>query len=272
MTFGLEWQLIVELLLLGACAGFLAGLLGVGGGMLLVPFMTFVLTHQGMPAPYIVKMAIATSLATICFTSLSSVRSHHRRGAVRWDVAMLLAPGIIVGSLIGAQIAKALPTQVLAWLFAAFIGFSATQMLLNRKPKPSRQLPGPQGTFGAGGVIGLLSALVGAGGAFVSVPFMTWCNVPIHNAVATSAALGFPIALAGTVGYMIAGWSLPDMPSGTVGFVYLPALVAIAAASVLTAPAGARLAHRLNMRQMRRVFAVLLYGLAAYMLYKGFAG
>jgi len=155
---------------------------------------------------------------------------------------------------------------------AAFIGFSATQMLINRKPKASRQLPGPQGTFGAGGVIGLLSALVGAGGAFVSVPFMTWCNVPIHNAVATSAALGFPIALAGTVGYIIAGWSLPDMPSGAIGFIYLPALMAIAAASVLTAPIGARLAHRLDMAQLRRAFAVLLYGLAAYMLYKGIAG
>jgi uncharacterized membrane protein YfcA len=121
-------------------------------------------------------------------------------------------------------------------------------------------------------VIGLLSALVGAGGAFVSVPFMTWCNVPIHNAVATSAALGFPIALAGAVGYIIAGRSLPDMPSGTIGFIYLPALVAIAAASVLTAPIGARLAHRLDMAQLRRAFAVLLYGLAAYMLYKGIAG
>ena len=119
-------------------------------------------------------------------------------------------------------------------------------MLIDRKPKPSRQLPGPQGTFGAGGVIGLLSALVGAGGAFVSVPFMTWCNVPIHNAVATSAALGFPIALAGTIGYIIAGWSLPEMPSGAIGFIYLPALMAIAAASVLTAPIGARLAHRLR--------------------------
>ena len=268
MTLDLGWQLIVELLLLGAFAGFLAGLLGVGGGMLMVPFMTFVLTSKGMPTQYVVKMAIATSLATICFTSMSSVRSHHRRGAVRWDVVMLLAPGIVAGSLIGAQVAKALPTQILALLFAAFVGFSATQMLLDRKPKPSRQMPGPQGTFAAGGVIGMLSALVGAGGAFVSVPFMTWCNVPIHNAVATSAALGFPIALAGTVGYIVAGWSLPDMPGGAIGFIYLPALVTIAAASVLTAPFGARLAHKLDRSHLRGVFAMLLYSLAGYMLYK----
>ncbi|MEP7056393.1 MAG: sulfite exporter TauE/SafE family protein [Caldimonas sp.] len=270
VTLGLGWQLIFELLLLGAVAGFLAGLLGVGGGMLMVPFMTFVLTSKGMPTQYVVKMAIATSLATICFTSISSVRTHHRRGAVRWDVVKLLAPGIVAGSLLGAQIAKALPTQVLAWLFAAFVGFSGTQMLLDRKPKPTRQLPGATGTLAAGGAIGTLSALVGAGGAFVSVPFMTWCNVPIHNAVATSAALGFPIALAGTIGYVIAGWSLPAMPPGAIGFIYLPALATIAAASVLTAPAGARLAHRLQMAELRRVFAVLLYGLAGYMLYKGF--
>ena len=269
MTLGFSWQLVIELLALGCFTGFLAGLLGIGGGMLMVPFMTFVLTSKGMPTQYVVKMAIATSLATICFTSVSSVRSHHQRGAVRWNIVVLLAPGIVAGSLIGAQIAKALPTQILALLFAAFVGFSGTQMLIDRKPKPSRQLPGPQGTFAAGGAIGLLSALVGAGGAFVSVPFMTWCNVPIHNAVATSAALGFPIALAGTVGYIVAGWSLPDMPPGAIGFIYLPALVTIAAASVLTAPFGARLAHQLNMVQLRRVFAVLLYGLAGYMLFKG---
>ena len=272
MTLGLEWQLILELLLLGAVAGFLAGLLGVGGGMLMVPFMTFVLTSKGMPSQYVLKMAIATSLATICFTSISSVRTHHQRGAVRWDVVLLLAPGIIAGSLIGAQLAKALPTRILALLFAAFVGFSATQMLIDRKPKPSRLLPGRAGTLAAGGAIGLLSALVGAGGAFVSVPFMTWCNVPIHNAVATSAALGFPIALAGTIGYVVAGWSLPEMPPGALGFIYVPALVTIAAASVLTAPIGAHLAHQLHMSQLRRVFAVLLYGLSAYMLSKGIAG
>ena len=272
MTLGLGWALILELLLLGAFAGFLAGLLGVGGGMLMVPFMTFVLSSKGVPAQYVVKMAIATSLATICFTSISSVRTHHLRGAVRWHIVKLLAPGIVAGSLLGAQLAKVLPTQSLALLFAVFVGFSATQMLIDRKPKPSRQLPGAQGTLAAGGAIGMLSALVGAGGAFVSVPFMTWCNVPIHNAVATSAALGFPIAFAGTLGYVIAGWSLHDMPAGALGFIYLPALVAIAAASVLTAPIGARLAHQLPMAQLRRAFAVLLYGLAAYMLYKGSGG
>jgi uncharacterized membrane protein YfcA len=268
MTGGLGAQLVLELLVLGCFTGFLAGLLGIGGGMLLVPFMTFLLSNKGMPAEHVVKMAIATSLATICFTSIASVRAHHQRGAVLWSVARLLAPGIVIGSLLGAQLAKALPSPVLALLFALFVGFSATQMLIDRKPKPSRQLPGTAGMLGAGGVIGLLAALVGAGGAFVSVPFMTWCNVKIHNAVATSAALGFPIAVAGTVGYMVAGWSLRDMPPGTIGYLYLPALVTISIASVLTAPLGARTAHRMDMRQLKRVFAVLLFGLAAYMVYK----
>lgn len=269
MAFGLEWALIVELLVLGACMGFLAGLLGVGGGMLLVPFMTFLLTLKGFPAPYIVKMAVATSLATICFTSISSVRAHHARGAVRWDIVRLLAPGIVVGSMAGAQLAKAMPSNVLALFFALFVGFSATQMLIDKRPKPSRQLPGTAGMLGAGGAIGGLSALVGAGGAFISVPFMTACNVTIHNAVATSAALGFPIALAGTVGYIVAGWSLPGMPAGTLGFLYLPALAVVSLASVTTAPLGARSAHRLNVKQLKRLFACLLYGLASYMLYRG---
>jgi uncharacterized protein len=268
MTGGLDWQLVVELLILGSFTGFLAGLLGIGGGMLMVPFMTLLLSARGMPPQHVVKMAIATSLATICFTSIASVRAHHRRGVVLWPVAKLLAPGIIVGSMLGAQVAKALPSQALAVLFAVFVGFSALQMLIDAKPKPSRQLPGSGGMLAAGGVIGLFASLVGAGGAFVSVPFMTWCNVKIHNAVATSAALGFPVAAAGTIGYVIAGWSLRDMPAGAVGFIYLPALLIISSASVLTAPLGARTAHRMDMRQLKRVFAALLFGLAAYMVWK----
>ena len=268
MTGGLGWQGVAELLLLGSITGFLAGLFGIGGGMLMVPFTTLLLSSKGMPPAYIVKMAIATSLATICFTSVASVRAHHGRGAVLWPVARLLAPGIVLGSLLGAQIAKALPSQVLAVLHALVVSSSAAQMLIDSKPTPSRQLPNRAGMLAAGGVVGLLASLVGAGGAFVSVPFMTWCNVKIHNAVATSAALGFPIAVAGTVGYVIAGWSLPDMPAGALGFIYLPALVTISIASVLTAPLGARTAHRMDVRQLKRLFAVLLFGLAAYMIYK----
>jgi uncharacterized membrane protein YfcA len=264
--------LIVALLAMGCVSGFLAGLLGIGGGMLLVPALTFIASARGFPADYVVKMAVATSLATIMFTSLSSVRAHHKRGSVRWDVVKLLAPGIVVGSLLGAQIARLLSTKALALVFAVFVTYSAVQMFIDKKPKPSRQLPRDAGMFGAGTAIGTLSALVGAGGGFISVPFMTWCNVPIHTAVATSSALGFPIALAGTIGYVYAGWNLQGVPAGSFGYLYLPALVLIASVSVLFAPLGAKAAHSLDVRQLKRVFAVLLFVLAAYMASKGLAG
>lgn len=262
----LDPLLIAGLLLIGTCTGFLAGLLGIGGGMIMVPFVTMILTAKGYPADYTVKMAVATSLATICFTSISSVRAHHQRGAVLWPVVKVLAPGILVGSLLGAQLAVALPGKLLGILFAIFVAFSATQMLLNRKPKPSRTLPGPLPTFAVGNVIGVLSALVGAGGAFVSVPFMTWCNVKIHDAVGTSSALGFPIAFAGTLGYIWAGQGMPQMPPGSVGYLYLPGLLIISLASMVMAPLGARTAHRMDIQPLKKVFAVVLYCLAAYFL------
>lgn len=268
MSSVLDLQLVLELLLIGTCTGFLAGLLGIGGGMIMVPFVTMILTSRGYPADYTVKMAVATSLATICFTSMSSVRAHHRRGAVLWPVVKVLAPGILAGSLLGAQVAVALPGKLLGILFAVFVAFSATQMFLHRKPKPSRTLPGPLATFGVGNVIGMLSALVGAGGAFVSVPFMTWCNIRIHDAVGTSSALGFPIALAGTLGYIWAGRGLPQMPPGSIGYLYLPGLFIISAASMLIAPLGARTAHRMDIQPLRKVFAVVLYCLAAYFLFR----
>jgi uncharacterized membrane protein YfcA len=268
----LEWTLVAELLALGCFTGFLAGLLGIGGGMLLVPFMTLLLSHRGVSAALSVKMAIATSMATILFTSISSVRAHHKRGAVRWDIVRTLAPGIVLGGLVaGAGVFALLKGTTLALVFAVFVGFSATQMLLDKKPKPTRQMPGPAGRLAAGGVIGFVSGLVGAGGGFVSVPFMSWCNVAMHNAVATSAALGFPIALANTVGYVVGGWSLQNPLPGAVGYLWLPALAVIAAASVLFAPLGAKTAHAMNVRQLKRVFAGMLYLLAGYMLYKALA-
>ena len=262
----IEPLLIVELIVLGASTGFLAGLLGIGGGMLMVPFLTFILDSKGFPQEYTVKIAVATSLATICFTSLSSVRAHHARRAVLWPIVQILAPGILLGSLFGAQMAVALPGKLLGILFAIFVAFSATQMFMDRKPKPGRTLPGRMATFSMGWLIGMLSSLVGAGGAFVSVPFMTWCNVKIHDAVGTSAALGFPIAVAGTIGYLLAGQGMPLMPPGTMGYLYLPGLVVISIASIITAPLGARTAHGMDIRPLKKVFATVLYGLAAYFL------
>ncbi|NML14637.1 sulfite exporter TauE/SafE family protein [Azohydromonas caseinilytica] len=269
----MDLTLAAELLLLGCCTGFLAGLLGIGGGMLLVPFLSFILSHRGVPSDMAVKMAIATSMTTIVFTSLSSVRAHHKRGAVRWPLVRNMAPGIVLGGMLaGAGAFALIKGQALALFFAAFVAFSATQMLRARAPHPDRDMPGRLGQAAAGSGIGFLSGLVGAGGGFVSVPFMTRCNVPIHQAVATSAALGFPIALANTAGYLIGGIGLTPALPGAVGYLYLPALGVIAAASVMLAPLGARTAHALDVRQLKRAFAVLLYLLAAYMLYKGLQG
>jgi uncharacterized protein len=264
----MDTGLIIAFLILGAATGFAAGLLGIGGGMLLVPFITLLLAAKQFPQELIVHMAIATSLATIMFTSVSSVRAHHKRGAVAWHIVKLLAPGIVLGSWIGPWIGKQMNALGLALFFAVFVSFSATQMLLDKKPAASRELPKTSGMLGAGIVIGILSGLVGAGGGFISVPFMTWCNVKIHNAVATSAALGFPIALAGTLSNIYYGMSIPGLPAGSLGFIYLPALLVISLASVLTAPLGARTAHKLPVKSLRKVFAAMLYGLAGYMLYK----
>lgn len=266
----IEPLLIVELILLGLCTGFLAGLLGIGGGMIMVPFLTIILSGRGVVPDLAVKMAIATSMATILFTSISSVRAHHQRGAVRWDLVKGLAPGIVLGGMLASMgVFALLKGAWLALFFAAFVSFSATQMFLDKKPAPTRQVPGTAGLLGAGGVIGFLSGMVGAGGGFVSVPFMTWCNVTIHNAVATSAALGFPIALANVIGYVISGQGLQNLPAHSFGYLWLPGLGVIAACSVFTAPIGARAAHKLPIKQLKRAFSSILYLLAAYMLYKG---
>jgi len=266
----MDISLILLFLLLGTFTGFAAGLLGIGGGMLMVPFITMLLTARDFPRELIVHMAIATSLSTIMFTSLSSVRAHHKRGAVLWPVVKVFAPGILIGSWIGPWIGTKLNSFGLALFFAIFVGFSATQMLMDKKPSASRELPQAPGMFGAGTIIGVLSGLVGAGGGFISVPFMTWCNVKIHNAVATSAALGFPIALAGTLSNIYFGMNEPGLPPGSLGFIYLPALLVISVASVFTAPYGAKTAHALPVKSLKKVFAIVLYALAAYMLYKAF--
>jgi len=258
--------LVLVLAVLGTITGFLAGLLGIGGAMLMVPVITFLLRSRGYPADITAKIAVATSLATICFTSMSSVRAHQKRGAVRWDLVRLLAPGLVIGALGGAHLAVTLPGAWLAIFFGVFLIVSGTQMAIDRKPKASRSLPPPALTGGVGLAIGTLAALVGAGGAFMTVPFMTWCNVRIHEAVGTSAALGFPIALAGTLGYMWAGRGLAQTPPGSIGYIFLPGLVIIALASMTLAPLGARIAHGMEIRPLKRIFAVVLYCISAYFL------
>jgi uncharacterized membrane protein YfcA len=267
----MDLPLILALLAMGCFGGFAAGLLGIGGGMVLVPFITMIFSARGISDALTVHMAIATSLATIMFTSISSVRAHHKLGAVLWHVVKLFVPGILMGSLIGPWIGKQMNSATLAAFFGCFVAFSATQMLLAKKPAAACELPGTTGMFLMGGIIGLLSGLVGAGGGFVSDPFMTWSNIRIQHAVATSAALGLPIAFAGTLANVFYGWNEPGLPAWSLGYVYLPALVIIAAASVAMAPVGARTAHRMPVRRLQQAFAVILYALAAYMFWKAAA-
>ncbi|WP_334134123.1 sulfite exporter TauE/SafE family protein [Tepidimonas sp.] len=270
----LDPLLFVELAGIGLITGFLAGLLGIGGGMMLVPVITFVLDARAIAPDLAVKMAIATSMATIVFTSISSVRAHHRRGAVRWDLVARLTPGIVLGAaLASGGIFRWLQGRWLALLFGIFIGLTALQMLRRARVAAStRTLPSTAGLVGAGGVIGFASGLVGAGGGFLSVPFMTAHRVPMHQAVATSAALGLPIALANVLGYIWAGADVAGRPAGSLGYVFAPALVAVASSSVLAAPLGVRAAHALPVPTLKRVFAVALLGVAAAMIYRAWSG
>ncbi|AZY49453.1 hypothetical protein C0J09_10110 [Bordetella avium] len=265
----MDMTLMICLLGLGGLVGFAAGLLGIGGGMLLVPFLTMLFTWQGMPGDLVVHVAIATSMTSILFTSLSSMRAHQKKGTINWKIVMTMAPGIIVGGLLsGGAVFAAISTAWLSLFFAVFVAYSGWNMLRSKKPKPSRQMPGVAGTSAVGAVIGFASGLVGAGGGFLSVPFMVWCNVALHSAVATSAALGFPIALANSIGYVFSGLAENVDQPGMLGFIYWPGLLALICTSVLTAPMGARMAYRLPVATLKKVFAGLLFLLAAYMLSK----
>lgn len=254
------------LLLTGAFAGVLAGLLGIGGGVIIVPVLVFIFQYQGMDPAIIMHSAIGTSLATIAVTSISSIRAHQAHGAIIWPVFKQLTPGILIGALLGAAVADALPSDTLKILFAPFMIAVAIQLALGKSPKPHRQLPGKQGMFATAGIIGTISALFGIGGGSLNVPFMTWCNVSVHKAVATSAAVGFPIAVAGTLGFVVSGWSVEARPDWSFGYINIPATLGIVIASAFTAPYGAKFAHRIPAQTLKRVFAVLLIILAIKLL------
>jgi uncharacterized membrane protein YfcA len=264
----LSLSLILELSALGIGAGFLAGLLGIGGGMVMVPFLTFMLDLRGIDPSLTIKMAIATSMTTIIFTSASSVRAHHRKGAVLWTVVKTFAPGLVLGSLLASLgVFSLVKGKYLSIVFALFVGYAATNMFFSKKAAGEKPMPGVAGQMAMGTVIGFFSGLVGAGGAFLSVPFLSK-RVPIHSAVATSAAIGFPIALTNGVGYVISGWGHSVVP-GALGFVWLPAVAIICAFSIFMAPRGAAMAHRWPVQKLKRAFAILLYFVAISMLVKG---
>ncbi|TVM18244.1 sulfite exporter TauE/SafE family protein [Oceanidesulfovibrio indonesiensis] len=257
---------------LGAFAGILAGLLGIGGGLVIVPMLTFAFMWQGIPYEHILHLALGTSLTTIIFTSISSFLAHHKRGAVRWDVFWRITPGIIVGTFLGAWVASLLPTNVLKAFFGVFLYYVSFQMITGKKPNPSRQIPGNAGMFAVGNGIGIVSALVGIGGGTLSVPFLVWCNVVMQTAIGTASAIGLPIALSGSLGFLLNGLGAEGLPEWSIGYIYLPALIGIVSMSVVTAPFGAKLAHTLPVPTLKKVFAVLLFVVGTRMLWSVFAG
>ncbi|HEX7043273.1 MAG TPA: sulfite exporter TauE/SafE family protein [Burkholderiales bacterium] len=249
---------VLLLVLIGAVAGMLAGLFGIGGGVVIVPVLAFVFENQGVAGDALMHCAIGTSLATIAFTAMSSVRAHHARGSIRWPVFRQLAPGIVVGALAGARVAHALASETLEVLFGFFLLFVAFQMVRPPPAAAQRQPPALGWMLLAGLGIGALSSLFGIGGGAISVPFLAWCGLTPVQAVATAAAIGLPIALAGTAGYIVTGLQAPALPPWSLGYVVLPAFAGIVAASMLFAPLGARLAHRLKPLVLRRAFGTLL--------------
>ena len=249
---------VAAYLAIGAATGFFAGLLGIGGGTIIVSSLALMFAAQGVPQPYVMHMAIGTSLAAIMAGAWASFRTHDRHAAVDWSVVKPMIPGVLVGVFAGAVLARVMGGGFLKVFFLSFMTLIIVQTVFDLKPKAARGLPGTAGLAATAVLIGTSSSLFGGGAAAVGVPFFTWCGMTMHRAIGTVAALGFPVAIAGAVAYAIAGLGVPGMPAWSVGFVYLPAFVGIAAASLLVAPFGARLAHRLQGPTLRRIFAVFL--------------
>jgi uncharacterized membrane protein YfcA len=249
---------ILPFLALGAVAGTLAGLLGIGGGILIVPGLAFLLGDGTVPADRLMQFAVGTSLATIVATALSSIRAHHGRGAVDWPVMARLTPGIIGGALLGAAIADVLPTRTLAIVFGVFLLIISVRLFLPGQPAAHRRLPGLLGTSAYGAGIGTLSSLLGIGGGTLSVPLLTWHNMDVRAAVGTASACGLPIAVAGTIGFIFMGLGTSGLPAGATGYVYWPAFLAVVPTSMAFAQLGARLAHTLPRMALRRGFALFV--------------
>lgn len=257
---------IILYLLVGAFVGFVAGLFGVGGGTTQVPLLLLIFKTQGIPEEHIMHIALGTSMTSIFFTSLSSMRAHHLKGAVRWDIFKAMAPGLLIGTFSGSFFSGEIPKENLKIFFVMVLYFTSLQIIFNFQPKANRSLPGKLGLFTAGLVIGAISSLAAAGGGFLTVPLLLYCNVIIYHAVGTSAAVGFPIAFAGSLGYILSGMKAQGLPNYSLGYVYLPALIAVVSMSILTAPLGADLAHKLSSKKLRKLFGFFLFLLATNIL------
>lgn len=259
---------IITFSFLGAFAGVLAGLLGIGGGAVIVPMLMITFPALGMENhPDLIKIAVGTSLGSIMFTAISSSLSHHRKGGVDWHVFKFIAGGILVGTFLGSFVASHLPGRLLQGIFICFLYYVAANMILNKKPNPSRTLPGLRGLTCAGLAIGGFSSLVGIGGGTLTVPYLVWHNVDMRRAIGTSAAVGFPIAFSGFCGYVVNGWNAAWLPDYCLGYIYLPALIGIVAFSSMTAPLGASIAHRVPVPRLKKFFAVFLLIIATKMLF-----
>ncbi len=255
-------ELFVYCLLFGGFAGILAGLFGIGGGLVLVPFFIWLFPRYGFDANYVAIMSVATSLATIIITSISSVIAHHRLGSVLWGTVYRLVPGIIVGAVLGSIIADYLPAKALKMIFAVFLFYVGIQMALKLKPKADGFRQSNVFFSFAGIVIGIVSAVLGIGGGTMIVPFLAKCNLAMRNAVAVSSACGIPIAIAGTISYAILGMGKKGLPVNSLGYVYLPAFLGVVVTSTLLAPVGAKLAYILPTDTLKRYFSVLLFVVA----------
>ena len=246
----------------GALAGLLGGLLGIGGGLVFVPVLVYSFQAHGFDPAVLTQMAIATSLATIISTSFSSVRAHHDRGAVRWELVRQIVPGIVLGTFLGAQIAHLLSGKWLQLLIGIFAILMSVQMLSNWRPGGHKSappsIPGARGLFWGGGVIGTASALFGIGGGSLTVPWLSSHSVNMRESVATSSACGIAIAIAGSIGFIWTGWNTTGLPAYSLGYIYLPAFIGISLTSILSARVGVRLAHQLPASTLKKVFAILL--------------
>lgn len=253
-------------LALGAFVGFFAGLLGIGGGAAMVPVLAFVYAAKGFDPAQVVHLALGTSMATILFTSISSVRAHHLHRAVNWTMVKQMTPGIIIGTFGGALLASVLDVRLLTVVFTLLIYYISAQMLFGKKPQPGAAPLSVPGMNLKAGLIGVISSLTATGGAALVVAYLAKRGVRIHEAIGTAAAIGWPLAAAGTAGYVITGLGQTGIPAYSLGFVYLPALAGIVIASMLLAPVGARLAHRTPGATLKKIFAALLFLLATKML------
>ena len=254
-------------LVTGIFAGLASGLLGVGGGLIIVPVLYFIFSAQNLPAEHVMHMALATSLATIIITSISSTRAHHKKQAVLWPIFSLLAPGICLGAWFGGIVASEIKTALLKPGFGIFELFVAGLLLLNYKSQQHHISINKIKSAAGGFVIGTLSAIVGIGGGTLTVPFLSWHNITMRNAVATSAACGLPIAAFGAASYIYAGWSINNLPEQTLGYVHLPAFALIIITSFLCAPLGAKLAHRLPENTLKKGFAIFLILIGLKMIF-----